>query len=639
MDNKVFLDEAGLGEVGKVISKHYVKREEFDRDKKRKEVISSLAGNGDIYDNSVTNVMLLNGHYKIDLRNFIVNLDNTMVNKDDSDKYLYSLFEKNQFLDLGMGWLCVETNGRGTSCYVYQNIIDIATGITFSRRTKESREEYSEKWLLDNYGTEEFVKIDSLTLSQNWDSWVIMDGKSWSLPVHSGTLKEGYKSGLMIPDDKKKLDSIELEKIVKTDDIVNDLTAGGTDKALSAEQGKILFQYANEGKEKIANALIGKGVENVSKDSSFSDLAKGVDNVKTGYGVGDVIEVDNLEETTVDIPAKTIHSKLYAGDIVLSDRRLFDFYDNGVCFSTYSPANMRAFKVCRMNFDDDFSQAVIEKPLMRWESVAQLYCYDNNIFLLTTHSYLYQYDFNGMKIKEINIRTFERKADIKTYPYITTSAMDSQHNIYCGYTDGYIYKISPDGTIALIATLKTQRDTNLEIATLSILNDNTLHILGHNQTKDRTDYRWEHFSINLSTNEVTKFNNPLSNTTDMTLFSPCADSEFCLYFHLSQGEYPKNKLYLVKYDKNFNLIWKKEMPNLNYFLQFIADDYLYFHKDKKLTIFDKNLNLIWSFEDENEIANVVKIKDCVGLLLSVGMQTMFKQIKPPRKTKAYKILK
>ena len=32
MEDKVFLDEAGLGEVGKVISKHYVKRDKHDKD-------------------------------------------------------------------------------------------------------------------------------------------------------------------------------------------------------------------------------------------------------------------------------------------------------------------------------------------------------------------------------------------------------------------------------------------------------------------------------------------------------------------------------------------------------------------------------------------------------------------------------
>lgn len=271
MDNKQFLDEAGLGEVGRVISKHYAKREDFDRDKKRKAIISSVIDEWTVCDVLLANQLLLNGAYKIDLNNFIPNANSTTFDKDYSDKYLYSLFEKNQFPDLGIGLLLVEAIGIGTSYHVYQNITDIATGISFSRQTKEPREEYSEKWLLDNYDTEEFLKLESLTLSQNWGSWIIQDYKSSSLPVASGALDDGDKPGLMTPDDKKKLDSVDLEKIVNKDDIINDCTTGGTDKALSAEQGKVLFQYANEGKEKL-NLINIDNIKSIIKKSNASGL-------------------------------------------------------------------------------------------------------------------------------------------------------------------------------------------------------------------------------------------------------------------------------------------------------------------------------------------------------------------------------
>ena len=76
--------------------------------------------------------------------------------------------------------------------------------------------------------------------------------------------------------------------------IVNNLTDGGVDKVLSAEQGKILFQYANDGKEKIAKAIVGKGTE-AGKNESFDSLASKIDTLKTGYSLGDIIPKDNLE--------------------------------------------------------------------------------------------------------------------------------------------------------------------------------------------------------------------------------------------------------------------------------------------------------------------------------------------------------
>lgn len=76
--------------------------------------------------------------------------------------------------------------------------------------------------------------------------------------------------------------------------IVNNLTDGGVDKVLSAEQGKVLFQYANDGKEKIAKAIVGKGTQ-ADKSDSFDSLATKISNIKSGYGSGDIIPKDKIE--------------------------------------------------------------------------------------------------------------------------------------------------------------------------------------------------------------------------------------------------------------------------------------------------------------------------------------------------------
>lgn len=90
-----------------------------------------------------------------------------------------------------------------------------------------------------------------------------------------------------IGDLDKRTKELLADKVGKTD-IINDLTTGGTDKPLSAEQGKVLFQYADDGKQAIADAIVGKG-GTATKNDSFEDLAGEITGMKTGYGVGDII--------------------------------------------------------------------------------------------------------------------------------------------------------------------------------------------------------------------------------------------------------------------------------------------------------------------------------------------------------------
>lgn len=101
--------------------------------------------------------------------------------------------------------------------------------------------------------------------------------------------------------DIKRVESQKLNKA----DIVNDLTTGGADKALSAEQGKTLFTYADNGKKSIADAIVGKGVD-ATKSDSFGVLADKISKIKTGYGVGDVLPEGNVEVRKTSTPPKKI---------------------------------------------------------------------------------------------------------------------------------------------------------------------------------------------------------------------------------------------------------------------------------------------------------------------------------------------
>lgn len=63
--------------------------------------------------------------------------------------------------------------------------------------------------------------------------------------------------------------------------IVNDLTTGGTNKALSAEQGKVLFQLSVDGKRQIAEAINGKtGNNSANENMTFEELKGEIDGLR-----------------------------------------------------------------------------------------------------------------------------------------------------------------------------------------------------------------------------------------------------------------------------------------------------------------------------------------------------------------------
>ena len=118
--------------------------------------------------------------------------------------------------------------------------------------------------------------------------------------------------------DIKRLESQKLNKA----DVVNDLTTGGADKALSAEQGKTLFTYADNGKKSIADAIVGKGVS-ATKSDSFGVLADKISKIKTGYGVGEEVPDKNIEEV------KTFHTYENESDCEFIQKKLKHFKFKG----------------------------------------------------------------------------------------------------------------------------------------------------------------------------------------------------------------------------------------------------------------------------------------------------------------------
>lgn len=95
-----------------------------------------------------------------------------------------------------------------------------------------------------------------------------IEGKGLS----SNDFTDEEKQKLSNLPDQVALDTTLDQKINKTD-IVNDLVTGGTEKVLSAEQGKVLFQSVVDGKGKIATAINDLAGSNVANQNmTFEDF-------------------------------------------------------------------------------------------------------------------------------------------------------------------------------------------------------------------------------------------------------------------------------------------------------------------------------------------------------------------------------
>ena len=66
--------------------------------------------------------------------------------------------------------------------------------------------------------------------------------------------------------------------------VVNNLTEGGETAALSAEQGKVLFQSVNDGKTALETTIKNKGgtVEKAGDTATFAELSAGVESIPAG---------------------------------------------------------------------------------------------------------------------------------------------------------------------------------------------------------------------------------------------------------------------------------------------------------------------------------------------------------------------
>lgn len=262
---------------------------------------------------------------------------------------------------------------------------------------------------------------------------------------------------------KDKVDGIEDEANKTT--IINDLTTGGVDKALSAEQGKVLFQNVDDGKLQIANAIIDKGQSGVSNSSSFQELATGIKNIKTGYGVGDIIkpaDVKVLSRTEEKAPSKvwgfTGHTGIVRAVVVDNSGNVYSGGDDKKIIKI-SPSGSKVWEFTG-NTDAIYGLAVDSKGnicsssengrLMKispnkqkiWEFTGL----NNRIpsVVVDSKDYIYACDVNKIvKISPTGSKVWEFTG---LSDGVYTLATDSKDYIYAGSGDKKTTKISPTGS-------------------------------------------------------------------------------------------------------------------------------------------------------------------------------------------------
>lgn len=281
---------------------------------------------------------------------------------------------------------------------------------------------------------------------------------------------------------------LESQKLNKTD-IVNDLTTGGVDKALSAEQGKVLFTYADNGKKSIADAIVGKGVD-ATKSDDFNTLADKISKIKTGYGVGEEVPVEEIKtfhpyENKSDYEVryrkleyikdgKTVECGEPSAFAVSDQLRLYVGTSNGelcsfdsfldFCFAETDAVPLTAIstrpngEVC-IAYDEYGVVSLSSTGVMgkyrdfinrRW----QIYVNEKITRAITSVKY-YFYCGVGNKVIEIKSSLSKSWEFTGHTAQVNAVAAGDDWNVYSGGADNKVFKISPDGKKVWEFTLHT----------------------------------------------------------------------------------------------------------------------------------------------------------------------------------------
>lgn len=200
MEDKVFLDEAGLGEVGKVISKFYASKEDTENLSKNLTqlqdniVFQQFTGSRIRFNDTV-----LSGEYFI--RPYGVD-----------DFPIYELLRTHSCVSQSfLGLLLVyrepeSAYALNSPCKIVQKMFDFNNRTFFVRKTSEFKREYNNGKMLYDYSFDR-DEFHNQCQQIQWEDWAesIYESQPFSLASLN-------RAGFMSPEDKKKLDSIDIEK-------------------------------------------------------------------------------------------------------------------------------------------------------------------------------------------------------------------------------------------------------------------------------------------------------------------------------------------------------------------------------------------------------------------------------------------
>lgn len=284
--------------------------------------------------------------------------------------------------------------------------------------------------------------------------------------------------------------TVDIQQKLNKTDVINDLTTGGADKALSAEQGKTLFMYADNGKKSIADAIVGKGVS-ATKSDDFNTLADKISKIKTGYGVGEEVSVEEVKtfhpyenESDYEVRYKKLVAEKngkdtiepgdpisFAVDINKNVRvgtskgvlyTLGEFLD--YCYIAYgfkpimalsTDPSSRVYKA--LNGSTKIFQSLTGATGSEGETVSYYRTADvgQGPIKAMAAKYYYVYCGVGNKVVEIN-NSFKKSWEFTGHAaQVNAIAVDKDWNVYSGGADKKVFKISGKGEKIWEFTLHT----------------------------------------------------------------------------------------------------------------------------------------------------------------------------------------
>ena len=238
----------------------------------------------------------------------------------------------------------------------------------------------------------------------------------------------------------RKTDLSKVSDSISNIEIVNDLTSGGSNKALSAEQGKEI-------------------------NTALADLANKVAAIKPGYGVGDFIQLGNLKAVVEGelMPVKdwefTGHTgwiyglaiddqgNVYSGS---TDKKVMKISPSGSKIWEFTGHTGSVNSVAVDDQGNVYSGSNDKKVMKISPSGSKIWEFTGNTGSVMSvavddqgNIYSCSYDGKVIKISPSGTKIWEFTGHGGT---IRSLAVDDQGNVYSGGDDQKVMKISPSGT-------------------------------------------------------------------------------------------------------------------------------------------------------------------------------------------------